>query len=257
MKFLICFLSVLFYSFCALGGTPRLLNVPAYLSEDTSIQEVAQNLTKKAKSDKEKAKILAYFLATYYQRDGFIKKEKEKKSRAKKEFQKPYQVDFFRTRVGESFDFATLYQQLCQSVGLKAVVIEGYVGNNIHAFGVVRQEQKAIRQASQLIFKKSDLSLTRYEGAWNAVEIDGNWILVDTYLMIKGDKYSYKNISNKRAMERILDQLKNKRLSVQNKQIDNNYFDADPKMMIKNHFPLNQNWQLLKHPVSWQKFIKN
>ena len=220
-------------------------------------KEVALNLTKGVKTEMEKAKVLAYFIATYYERDGFLKKERDKAALQKKEYQPSYKNDFFRTGVGTSFDFANLYQELCQAVGLNAVVIEGYVGRNIHAFGAVRSEQKAIRFASAMVFGKSDLSLIRHEAAWNAVEVNGKWILVDTYLMIKGEKYAYKNVSNKRSMERILEQNKKKRLTIKKRSIDENYFDATPKKMSEDHFPLDEKWQLLKYPVKWQNFIKN
>ncbi|MBQ3034937.1 MAG: hypothetical protein IJD25_02665, partial [Alphaproteobacteria bacterium] len=73
--------------------------------------------------------------------------------------------------------------------------------------------------------------------------------------MIKGEKYSYKNIQSEKRMKRILKQNQGKKLSKKNSSIDMDFFDAKPKDMIKTHFPFDETYQLLKNPYSLNRFL--
>ena len=227
------------------------------LRNQESPKEVAEMLVKSNDTDLKKAKKIAEFIATYFERDGFLEKEKFNSVKKNKVFEKPYKNDFFKTKVGDSFDFAKLYKEMCQAVGLEAVVIEGYAGQNIKSFNVVRAEQKAIHQGIDMMMGKIDSSLERYASAWNGVKIKDKWILVDTYWMIKGEKVAYKNVSSVRQMERILEQNKKRPFKRKNVGFDTRYFDATPREMIKTHFPYDAEWQLLRRPVPLQEFVNN
>ena len=253
MRFFTCLIlwlcSVLFFAPSLKAGD--------LFDEPETIKKIALEQVLKTDSDLTKAKKLAEFVATHFERDGFFEKEKLKAAKKNKVYEKSYKNNILKTKVGDSVEFAKLYQQLCLAVGLNAVVVEGYAGKNIKAYNVVRHEQKAIKQAFEMITGKIDSSLERYHSAWNAIQINGKWILVDTYWMIKGEKMAYKSVSSARQMEKVLFQSEKQKLKRKNSAIDKKYFNIKPKEMIKTHFPYDEKWQLLSHPVSLNNFVKN
>ena len=58
-------------------------------------------------------------------------------------------------------------------------------------------------------------------------------------------------------MEKVLSQSEKQKLKRKNSAIDKKYFNIKPKEMIKTHFPYDEKWQLLSHPVSLNNFVKN
>lgn len=224
-------------------------------SKSETIEDISHNIVKGIKDPLKKAEALAIFIAEHYERDGFLKKERDNAARKNKIYKTPYQNDLFETKIGDSYAFADLYQHMCQSVGLQAIVIEGYAGYRIESFGVKRKEQKAIKSAFQSLTGKPDTFLEKYKSAWNGVKIDDKWILVDTYWMVQGKKYAYKNIQTEKQMKRILEKNKRKKLKKQNFAIDMKFFNPKPKEMIKTHFPFDKTYQFLKRPYSLNKFL--
>ncbi|MBO7244522.1 MAG: hypothetical protein J6V53_04485 [Alphaproteobacteria bacterium] len=226
-----------------------------HVSIDQSLQQLSLDLTKGIQTPLKKAEKIAVFIAEHYERDGFKKKEKDNAAKKNKTYTASYENNMQQTKVGDSYDFADLYQQMCSAIGLEVIIIEGYAGKNIESFSVKRKEQKAIKQASQMLSGRPDSSLERYKSAWNAVKIDDKWILVDTYWMIKGEKYAYKNIQSEKRMKRVLEQNKTKKLSKKNSSLDMDFFNAKPKNMIKTHYPFDESYQFLKKPYSFNKFL--
>ena len=248
-------IKILFLCFCLIFSFSSLAKNEKEQTNSKPLNEVVLNLTKGIDNPLKKAKVLAIFIAEHYERDGFLKKEKDEAAKKGKKYSNPYQSNLFEEKIGDSYAFAKLYQEMCQSAELEAVIIEGYAGKRIESFGVKRKEQKAIKQSFNMLTNKTDTSLERYKSAWNAVKINNTWILVDTYWMIKGEKYAYKNIQSEKRMKRILKQNKNKKLSKQNTSIDMDFFNAKPKEMIKTHYPFDETYQLLKQPYSLNRFL--
>ncbi len=249
------YIKIIFLCFCLIFSLPSLAEKEKTQTNSKSIHEIVSTLTKGIENPLKKAKVLAIFMAEHYARDGFLKKEKDNASKKGKKYSASYESNLFEDKIGDSYAFAKLYQQMCQTAGLEAVIIEGYAGRRIESFGVKRKEQKAIKQTFNLLANKQDSSLERYKSAWNAVKIDNKWILIDTYWMIKGEKYAYKNIQSEKRMKRILKQNKNKKLSKQNTSIDMDFFNAKPKELIKTHYPFDETYQLLKNPYSLNRFL--
>ena len=249
VRLLLLFCGVLFFTFS--------LKADGLFDEGETIKKLALEQVLKTDSDLTKAKKLAEFVATHFERDGFFEKEKLKAAKKNKVYEKPYKNNILKTKVGDSVEFAKLYQQLCLAVGLEAVVVEGYAGKNIKSYNVVRHEQKAIKGAFEMMTGKIDSSLERYHSAWNAVYINSKWILVDTYWMIKGERKAYRSVSSVRQMEKVLAQSEKQKLKRTNGSIDKKYFNAKPKEMIKTHFPYDEKWQLLSHPISLSNFVNN
>lgn len=244
-----------FLCFCFIFFLPASADDKQPILQDKNIKEIALTETKDIKNPLKKAEALAVFVAKYHERDGYIQKEKEEAANKNKKFVKPYESNLFETKIGDSFAFATLYQQLCSAVGLNTVIIEGYAGRHIESFGVKRQRQKAIKEAFHMITDKEDNSLEKYRSAWNAVKIGEKWILVDTFWMIKGEKYPYRTVQSLKRMKRILENNKKKSRSKKNTSLNMTFFNPRPKEMIKTHFPFNETYQFLNHPYSLNRFL--
>lgn len=249
------YIKIIFLCFCLIFSFQSFAEKEKNQTNQKSLNEIVATLTKGIENPLKKAKVLAIFIAEHYERDGFLKKEKDNAAKKGKTYSIPYESNLFEDKIGDSYAFAKLYQQMCQIAKLESVIIEGYAGKRIESFGVKRKEQKAIKQTFNTLLNKQDTSLDRYKSAWNTVKIDNKWILVDTYWMIKGEKYSYKNIQSEKKMKRILKQNKSKKISKQNSSIDMDFFNAKPKEMIKTHYPFNETYQLLKKPYSLNRFL--
>lgn len=105
--------------------------------------------------------------------------------------------------------YAHLYQQLAEEMGLKSLIILGYAKGINYAVGEDNQVNHA----------------------WNGVEINGKWYLVDA-------TWGAGIISN--------NQFKLK--------FNPHYFATNPKQFIYSHFPENNRWQLLSQPYTRAEF---
>lgn len=260
----ILLLGMIFYTFTLQAqnySVPdnRAKNAP--LSQAESKEQIVSYLTKGLQSDESKARALAAFIAYQFQRNGYEQKKLKEASSNQRLAPSSIQNDFFKTRIGSSFDFARLYQELGALAGLHVVTIKGYAGKSVRTNQTNNTKLHVIESGLKQLIGTPDYKLQQYQAAWNAVKINGKWQLVDTYWMIKGNQSIAKEIDSKRSMERFLAQREQRPLSVseltQSKQIDNAYFDAKPRFFIKTHFPLDNKWQLLPVPVTFGNFITN
>ena len=258
MRILILLLSILWltpawaYSDTLLDN--RAKNAPAFETESELVAFLTQDLT----DEKSKARVLAAWMVYQMERDGYRRKELIKYSRQNRSAPEPIPNDPFKTRIGTSQDFANLFADLCRTAGLETQVISGYAGENIQTF----RYQKPLFQAAEVFLNYwtgENYPLQRYQAAWNAVKIDDQWELIDTYWMIANQNlFTAKNISSNTAMKRLLEKRTQRLPSRQQlsvgKHINNNYFCAKPIFFIKTHFPLDSRWQLLPTPWTWSTF---
>jgi len=105
--------------------------------------------------------------------------------------------------------YANLYQQLAQEMGLKSVIVIGYAKGVDYAVG-------------------DDQNVNH---AWNAVQIDSKWFLLDS-------TWGAGTISNNRF----------------EKSFNPAYFATNPEYFIYTHFPENSKWQLLPNPYTRAMF---
>ncbi|HHH52329.1 MAG TPA: hypothetical protein ENK91_01605 [Bacteroidetes bacterium] len=75
---------------------------------------------------------------------------------------------------------------------------------------------------------------TNSKHAWNAIQLGGKWYLIDATW---GAGY----VTNGRF----------------HKKFEDGFFMTKPEIFILSHFPKEQKWQLLEHPISKQMFPKN
>lgn len=233
----------------------------APLAEADSKAQLVSYLTKDLQTDMQKARVLAAYIAYQFQRNGYEQRQLDKASQQRRPAPQPLSNDFLKTRIGTSFDFAKLYQELCTLAGLQAVTIKGYAGKNVRADQTDNKKLHALESGLKQLTNMPNYALQRYQAAWNAVKIDGQWVLIDTYWMISGNQSEAKDIENPRKMSRFLAQRERRTPSLSeltgSKQLDNDYFNAKPRFLIKTHYPLNNQWQLLPIPVTWGNFISN
>lgn len=109
--------------------------------------------------------------------------------------------DILRRKRGTCFDYAQLYQAMCREAGLNSRVISGYARPRLGA----------------------PVSARSPDHAWNAVQIDGVWQLVDATWGNAKDEWR--------------------------QTYGRDYFVAPPELFVLNHLPANPLWQLLDAPV--------
>jgi len=220
--------------------------------------ELVAYLTEGLSDDKAKARVLAAWIVYQMERDGYRRKELIRYSNQNRSAPEPLFNDSFKTRIGTSQDFATLFSDLCRVAGLEVQTIPGYAGENIQTF----RYKKPLGQVLETMmnyWSDQNYPLQRYQASWNAVKINDKWELIDTYWMIANPNlFAAKTISSKTAMERFLEKriqrLPSRQQLSAGKRINNDYFCAKPNFFIKTHFPLDSQWQLLPVPWTWSTF---
>ena len=221
--------------------------------------ELVTYLTDGLSDDQSKARVLAAWMVYQMERNGYRHKELIKYSNQNRPAPQALSNDSFKTRIGTPQEFANLFADLCRAAGLEVQVIPGYAGNNIQSF---RYKKPAFQAAEVMLnyWTGENYPLQRYQASWNAVKINDNWELIDTYWMIANDRlYAAKNISSTTAMEHFLEKriqrLPSRQQLARGKRINNDYFCAKPTFFVKTHFPLDSKWQLLPLPRTWSAFI--
>ncbi|MBR5130781.1 MAG: hypothetical protein IKV03_06130 [Alphaproteobacteria bacterium] len=261
MKKLILFLAFFFISCSVFALTDNVLDNHAKklpTSQTTSKEQVVAQLTNGLTNDTDKARVLAAWVAYQVDKNGYEYEKLVKASNHNTLADPALKNDVFSTRIGTSFDFAKLYAELATIAGLKVVIIDGYAGENIPSSRYSGRLMQALEPSVNRI-RGGTYRLQRYEGAWNAVNINGNWQLVDTYWMSKTNKMIGRDLTE-RQMTKEMEKRKRKLPSasqlVANKRIDNEYFFAKPRNFVKTHFPFESKWQLLPVPTTWSSFTK-
>jgi len=237
-KFLFAFL---FISFAALGANyssvdSRAEKVPAKYNKN--LPDLVTYLTEPyAQNEEKKARALLAWIVYHIDYD-----EYRAESATRKKYVPHLQKnqissgDIFETRIGVCEDIAGLYQRMAGLAGLDSVVIKGYAGTDV--------DKQNFRKRMH---------------AWNAVKIDGKWEFVDPTWAIRGEN-AVKTIDskfqhNKEIKNRMRNEYQTKKAR-KNRIIDDRWFMTKPKEMIKTHYPIDEQWQLLPVKKSFGAFLK-
>ena len=111
----------------------------------------------------------------------------------------------YDNRKGICSGYSALYQWFMADVGVKSEIVSGYIRDERNHF--------------------IDLESDEFRHAWNAILINGKWMLVDTTW---GTSNQY--------------------------ETSEYYFNMNPELAILTHFPKEKKWQLLEKPLSLDEF---
>ncbi len=197
-------------------------NVPVRYNND--LNKLTDYLINKApQNDRMKVRVIFAWISYHILYDYYSYRQGEKNpQKLLTHYDTP--VETFDKRSGVCINFAKLFTYMARRAGLNAVVVEGFAFGGRHA--------------------------------WNAVQIDGKWELLDStnihlaFRRVHSDgMYQTAVNKRKRRSKRNKDKLPRK--------IDDEYFLLDPKEMILSHFPEEDRWQLLNPPVSPENFLRH
>lgn len=225
--------------------------------QEQTKQQVVENLTQGLVLPADKARVLAAWIAYQVDRNGYEHRKLIKASSRNVLAEPPLKNDIFKTRVGTPQEFAQLYHELLTIAGLESVIINGYAGVNVPYSRYETPLMKALEGPINRM-RGGNYRLQRYVGAWNAVKINDEWKLVDTYWMIKPLDRMVGQGDSEREMISFLNRRMNNlpsasRLS-RGKNLDDEYFFAKPRDFVDTHFPFDSKWQLLPVPRTWSSF---
>ncbi|XP_026667700.1 hillarin isoform X5 [Ceratina calcarata] len=122
--------------------------------------------------------------------------------------------------------YHVLFKRLCSYAGLHCVVIKGYSKSAGYQPGVCFEDN-------------------RFRNSWNAVYVAGAWRFVQC-------NWGARHLVNAKEVPRP-GQPKAKNDSLRY-EYDDHYFLTDPREFIYEFFPLQEEWQLLKQPISLKDF---
>ena len=141
-------------------------------------------------------------------------------------------VQVLRRRIALCSEYASLFNEMCESVGIKSETISGYV----HEFD----------------FFPGD-TLYRAEHAWSTVFVDDHWKLMDL-------TFGAGHIAPKKQwFKKMLWVLFEKPYEVEWHYVhayNPDWFNVPPQEMLMTHYPILDFFQMLENPVSIEDFNK-
>jgi len=178
------------------------LNAPSSVEGD--INTLAQYLIKPARNHLEKARAVYRWITENisYNIDGLLKGD----------YGDPSAQGVLKSRSSICEGYANLFSNLAQKAGLEVVKISGYAKGYGYVVG------------------GSIGGDTNH--AWNAVKIDGQWLLIDSTWGA-----GYADQQNRFV-----------------RRFSEHYFLTPPEQFIYDHFPSESKWQLLNKPISRQEY---
>ncbi|CAF2067795.1 unnamed protein product [Rotaria magnacalcarata] len=120
----------------------------------------------------------------------------------------------FRTRKGVCAGYGNIYKYLCDALNIPCEKVSGYS----KGYG----------------FDEREGAPTETDHAWNAVEIDHRWYLIESTW---GAGY----LTEEKNFQR---------------ELDSYYFLPNPTEMIYHHLPEIEKWQLLKKPIKMKQYLQ-
>lgn len=172
--------------------------------------ELSEFAQRNLKKDVQLARFFYYWIGHNIKYDyAFLTKMENNKNIHNEYLKKQDEYRVYEDRKGVCGGYANLFSWFMQDVDIEVEYITGHI----------RDER------NHYVELHSDDS---FRHAWNAIKINGKWILVDTTWGTSFDP-------------------------VQSEF----YFDIKPELAINTHFPKDSKWQLLKKPLSLEEFNKS
>jgi len=120
-----------------------------------------------------------------------------------------YPAQIYSKRLAVCLGYSKLYEWFLTEIGIESKIVTGYIRDNRNHYVELEADSK-------------------FSHAWNAVKLNGKWLLVDTTW---GTSL--------------------------NEEISDFYFDMPPERAIITHYPEQSTWQLLENPLSLEEFNKS
>lgn len=174
----------------------------------TDLEKLTAYLVKPAKNDREKVRSFYVWITENIAYDVQLFR-----SYSPARYQPMLPSDVVKKGKAVCQGYSELFQEMCRIVGVPSHVVAGYS----KGFGYTPRDK-----------------FTTADHAWNVVQIDGDWQLVDATWGSGGINEKMKFI----------------------KKFHEQYFLTDPKDFVLNHLPLVPMWQLLECPVPMAAYIR-
>ena len=174
------------------------ISVPRYIEND--LDRLTRYLTRPYHNKYDKAKSIAYWIASHVIYDGYVLEKKSDGYAGYTKVGKKYDVqdgwDLMESRVGICADYAVLFMEMASKAGIKAKIVSGKI--------------RKLGHERDFIPKQYDLG-----HAWNSFRYMGRDIYVDTTWMAQGRSMEVDKRASKREHERALKKVKkgNKKVS--------------------------------------------
>lgn len=179
-------------------------------SKNPTMLELVSFTNEKFNDSIEKAKFLYYWIGLNISYDHELLENKSSLLDSQKEYSyNKYPEVIFEKKKAVCYGYSKLYEWFMTELGIESTIITGFI----------RDER------NHYVELESDLD---YSHAWNAIKLNGKWILVDTTW---GTSL--------------------------NAEISDFYFDMAPERAIITHYPEMISWQLLEKPLSLEEFNKS
>ncbi|XP_015782055.1 hillarin [Tetranychus urticae] len=124
--------------------------------------------------------------------------------------------------------YHVLFKRLCSYAGLHCVVIKGYSKSAGYQPGIRFEDN-------------------RFRNSWNAVYVAGGWRFVQC-------NWGARHLVNAKEVPRPGSVAKGGKSDSLRYEYDDHYFLTDPREFIYEFYPLQHEWQLLKHPLTLIEF---
>lgn len=158
------------------------LQTPNY----TNLSQITRYLIKPYRTDYDKARAIAYYIASHIAYDEYLYNNNKKTSLRSK---RNNAQDVLQSRVGVCTDFALLFKTMCQMAGIRAYTVHGYlfdVDNNMRVNKMHRDT---------------------HAHAWNYFDYQRRKILVDVTGMAQG-RTGYEEYVTNAKRQRAVNELK-------------------------------------------------
>ncbi|CAF1235375.1 unnamed protein product [Adineta steineri] len=131
-----------------------------------------------------------------------------------KNYQNQSAENVFRTKQGVCAGYANIYKYLCDQLNLKCEIVSGYS----KGYGFDSREDVP----------------TDTDHAWNAIELDGHWYLMES-------TWGAGRLTDEKLFQ---------------PELNTYYFFPRPNEMIYHHLPENDKWQLLRTPIQMKQYLQ-
>jgi hypothetical protein len=174
---------------------------------DLDMWELSEFAEKKLKTEKEIALFFYYWIGKNIEYDfEFLRKMSVEKNIHEVYLKKQDEYRVYEDRKGVCGGYANLFTWFMQEADIGVEYISGHIRNEMNHYVELNSDDN-------------------YRHAWNAIKLNGKWMLIDT-------TWGTSNDVNQSEF----------------------YFDIKPELAINTHYPKNSKWQLLKNPLSLEEF---